>query len=93
MTNEIGTTRVELVQSMERPRYIKSHLPICFLPNELWTKQPKIVYVARNEKDAAVSYYHHYHNLHTFQGTMDNFCDLFLDGMGKFFLVKRKKYF
>lgn len=87
MPHEIGNTRVELVQNMERPRYVKSHLPICFLPNELWTKRPKIVYVARNEKDAAVSYYHHYYNLHAFQGTIDNFCDLFLCGMGMYIFI------
>lgn len=93
--NPIQTpTRVEDVQKLDRPRFIKSHLPICFLPENLWKTAHKIIYVARDPKDAAVSYYHHYYNLHTYQGTIDEFCELYLDGMGKwnaFLCVLRTK--
>lgn len=75
-------SQVDLVQQLPRPRFIKSHLPICFLPEKLWNTARKIVYVARDPKDAAVSYYHHYYNLHTYQGSISEFCELYLDGMG-----------
>ncbi|KAJ6648392.1 Luciferin sulfotransferase [Pseudolycoriella hygida] len=71
----------EFISEMKRPRFIKSHLPICFLPKQLWTVQPKIVYVAREPKDAAISFYHHYYNLYRYRGSKENFLDLFLSGL------------
>ncbi|CAH0556710.1 unnamed protein product [Brassicogethes aeneus] len=38
-------------------RFYKSHLPISLLPMEL-TQKAKIVYMARNPKDMAISFYH-----------------------------------
>ncbi|XP_035893419.1 luciferin sulfotransferase-like [Anopheles stephensi] len=58
---------------MRSPRFIKSHLPPAFLPNALWTVQPKLVYVRRNPKSVAVSYYHHSVSLHCYNGTLDQF--------------------
>lgn len=73
----------EMINQLQRPRFIKSHLPICFLPKQLWKVQPKIVYVTREPKDVAVSFYHHYNNLYKYCGTKDEYMDLFLNGMGK----------
>uniref|UniRef100_A0A240PJZ0 Sulfotransferase domain-containing protein n=1 Tax=Anopheles atroparvus TaxID=41427 RepID=A0A240PJZ0_ANOAO len=58
---------------MPSPRFIKSHLPPAFLPNALWSVQPKMVYVRRNPKSVAVSYYHHSVSLHCYNGTLDQF--------------------
>lgn len=58
---------------MSSPRFIKSHLPPAFLPNALWTVQPKLVYVRRNPKSVAVSYYHHSVSLHCYNGTLEQF--------------------
>lgn len=60
------------------PRFIKSHLPATLLPNGLWTVRPKIVYVARNPKDAAVSRYHFYTKFKGWHGTFDDFMRLVL---------------
>uniref|UniRef100_A0A336K653 CSON012871 protein n=1 Tax=Culicoides sonorensis TaxID=179676 RepID=A0A336K653_CULSO len=78
---DTGPSRIEILQNMARPRFIKSHLPICFLPDQLWSKAAKIIYVAREPKDAAVSYYHHYYNLHTYLGNINDFCEIYLNGM------------
>lgn len=64
--------------SMASPRLIKSHLPVAFLPDQMWTVKPKMVYVHRNPKSVAVSYYHHSVSLHEYRGTMDQFIRSFM---------------
>jgi len=81
MWQQEGDTSVQIVQKLGRPRFIWTHLPICFLPNEIWTVKPKIVYVTRNPKDAAISWYHLYYNFYKYSGTIENFFDLFLNGL------------
>nr|ANI86000.1 sulfotransferase [Locusta migratoria migratoria] len=74
---ELGNS-VDLVEKMARPRFIKSHLPLELLPTQIHIVKPKIVYVARNPKDMCVSYYHYCKLIHNLQGTVEEFCDLFL---------------
>ncbi|XP_078662474.1 sulfotransferase 1A2-like [Branchiostoma floridae x Branchiostoma belcheri] len=40
------------------PRLLKSHLNFCHAPVQLTQGKGKVIYVARNPKDVAVSYYH-----------------------------------
>ncbi|KAJ8981898.1 hypothetical protein NQ317_007290 [Molorchus minor] len=40
------------------PRFIKTHLPFTLLPPDLLNVGCKVIYVARNPKDVAVSFYH-----------------------------------
>lgn len=60
------------------PRCIKTHLPIQFLPDQMWTVKPKIIYIKRNPRDVAVSFYHHYVILHQYKGSLDDFIDFFV---------------
>jgi hypothetical protein len=60
------------------PRFIKTHLPIQLLPDQIWTVKPKIVYVKRNCKDTAVSFFHHIALLHGFVGSLEDYINAFV---------------
>ena len=47
---------------MPSPRILKTHLPVQLLPDQVWTKKPKIIYVSRDVKDVAVSNYHFWYS-------------------------------
>lgn len=68
----------------QRPYLIKNHLPVGFLPKTIWTTDSKIIYIARNPKDVALSFYHHYKNYFKYDGTLDEFYGLFLDDLVEF---------
>lgn len=76
---KLGNT-VENIQNLPRIRYIKSHLPVELLPQEIHQKKPKMIYVARNPKDTCVSFYHYLKLIHDYTATFDEFADLFLQG-------------
>jgi hypothetical protein len=58
------------------PRVFKSHLTYRRIP-----KGPcKYLYVARDGKDVAVSYYHFYRSHMGYKGNFDEFFEMFLDG-------------
>ncbi|XP_035791328.1 luciferin sulfotransferase-like [Anopheles albimanus] len=75
---------IELVERMERPRHIKSHLPMALLPKQLWTVRPRIVYCARNPKDMVTSFYHHYQHLHGYNGSRETFFEAILQDLVMF---------
>jgi hypothetical protein len=77
--NGLGNS-VELVEGMQSPRFIKSHLNWELLPAALNTVKPKVVYIARNPKDMCVSYYHYCTLVHNMKGSFEDFCELFLKG-------------
>lgn len=52
---------------------------MALLPRQLWTVKPRIVYVARNPKDVAVSYLHHYRMIMGYRGTKEAFLDGLLE--------------
>jgi hypothetical protein len=45
----------------------------------LWTIKPKIIYVARNPKDVATSFFHHYRHIVGYEGTKEDFIAAFLN--------------
>ncbi|XP_026469174.1 estrogen sulfotransferase-like [Ctenocephalides felis] len=69
---------VDVTINLKRPRHIKTHLPAKLLPDQIWAKNPKIVYVTRDTKSVVVSYYHHCKVFAGYQGTLDEFVDCFL---------------
>ncbi|KAK7790985.1 hypothetical protein R5R35_011576 [Gryllus longicercus] len=66
-------------KNMQPPRFIKSHLPKGLLPKELWTKKPKIVYVSRDPKDVALSFYHHYKLMNGYKGSVEDYLEAFMN--------------
>ncbi|NXT13571.1 ST1B1 Sulfotransferase, partial [Prunella fulvescens] len=50
--------RTDLLATMPSPRIVKTHLPVHILPKSFWENRCKMIYVGRNAKDVAVSYYH-----------------------------------
>ncbi|XP_076276129.1 sulfotransferase 1E1 [Lasioglossum baleicum] len=57
LCRNIAKPGYEVLEKLASPRFIKSHFPLSLLPGILDTGC-KIIYVARNPKDVAVSWYH-----------------------------------
>ena len=81
----MAPTPHSMVKMMPSPRFMKSHLPVHLLPADILTKKAKIVYVARNPKDVAVSFFH----MHRWQAMLpkyeswDKYIEDFIAGKGK----------
>ncbi|XP_029462885.1 sulfotransferase family cytosolic 1B member 1-like [Rhinatrema bivittatum] len=76
---EAGTKKLAATPS---PRVIKTHLPVQLLPKSFWEKNCKVIYVARNAKDVAVSYYHFdlMNQLHPEPGTWAQYLEKYMAG-------------
>ncbi|XP_042333093.1 sulfotransferase 1C2-like isoform X2 [Sceloporus undulatus] len=73
---------LELAEAMPSPRLLKTHLPVQLLPPSIWQHNCKIIYLARNIKDCAVSYFH-FHLMNTTlpePGNWDQFLEDFIAG-------------
>ncbi|XP_023934547.2 luciferin sulfotransferase [Bicyclus anynana] len=57
--NRLTTKTIENITEMPSPRFIKSHAPLSLLPPSL-LENSKVVYMMRDPRDVAVSYYHHH---------------------------------
>ncbi|KAG8233859.1 hypothetical protein J437_LFUL006882 [Ladona fulva] len=69
----------EALKRVKSPRHIKSHFPLALLPPKL-VDTCKVIYVARNPKDVAVSYYYQNRLLKFmgFESDFPKFWDLFM---------------
>ncbi|KAJ8025547.1 Sulfotransferase family cytosolic 1B member 1 [Holothuria leucospilota] len=79
--NSSGNTISEALENEPSPRLYFTHLPYHLLPPKTWTKKAKIVYVTRNPKDAAISFYRHMNGASddpASQIPWDDFLDRFL---------------
>ncbi|XP_004692080.1 PREDICTED: sulfotransferase 1A1 [Condylura cristata] len=72
----------ETLKDTPVPRLLKTHLPLALVPQTLLDQKVKVIYVARNAKDVAVSFYHFYNmcKVHPDPGTWDNFLEIFMAG-------------
>ncbi|XP_036400421.1 sulfotransferase family 5A, member 1 [Megalops cyprinoides] len=72
----------EVLRASRGPRIITTHLPYHLLAPALQGSKAKVIYVARNPKDVAVSYYH-FHKMANFlpePGSFGEFLSEFLSG-------------
>ncbi|XP_022184433.1 luciferin sulfotransferase isoform X1 [Nilaparvata lugens] len=76
--NVLGADTITFTEELPSPRFIKTHLTTKLLPQEIWIKKPKIIYVTRDPKDAATSYYHHHRLWNGYTGSYDTFMEGFL---------------
>lgn len=72
----------EFLQNQTKRRFIKTHLPIQLLPHSVLEVGAKVVYIARNPKDVAVSNFHFIKS--TLKSDFEVFSDFFLQDLGKF---------
>ncbi|XP_015360792.1 sulfotransferase 1B1 isoform X2 [Marmota marmota marmota] len=73
---------IEQLEKNPSPRLIKTHLPIDLLPKSFWENNCKMIYLARNAKDVAVSFYHFdlMNNFQPFPGTWEEYLEKFMTG-------------
>ncbi|OWF39195.1 Sulfotransferase family cytosolic 1B member 1 [Mizuhopecten yessoensis] len=70
-------------QDMKSPRIIASHFLFKDFPTELGSKKCRVIYITRNMKDSAVSFYSHMRKMEDswgYSGTFDGFLPLFTSG-------------
>ncbi|ELK23187.1 Estrogen sulfotransferase [Myotis davidii] len=75
---------VKQLKEMASPRILKTHLPAQLLPASFWEKNCKMIYLCRNAKDVAVSFYYFFQMVagHPNPGTFPEFVEKFMDGEG-----------
>ncbi|XP_058812239.1 luciferin sulfotransferase [Topomyia yanbarensis] len=78
VTKHEKVNSVTCVRNLPSPRYVKCHLPWQLLPTQMDVVRPKMIYIARNPKDLAVSYYYYCQLIHQTGGSFEDFCDIFL---------------
>lgn len=74
----------DIVQQTAR-RFFKTHFPIKLLPRNAIATGAKIIYVARNPKDVAVScyYLHKMDPFLRFNGDFESFVEYFMNGLSE----------
>jgi len=78
---------IEFLEAMPQRRLFTSHLPYPLMPH-IDNTTAKIVYVARNPKDVAISTYFHNQSKGVYEGSWDEYFQLFLYsdvGFGPYF--------
>jgi len=74
---------LDAIEQLASPRILKSHWALPVLPKGIWEKKAKVIYVVRNPKDVAVSFFHFtkaFNGLFGFHGDFETACKQFIDG-------------
>ncbi|KAK3084922.1 hypothetical protein FSP39_021506 [Pinctada imbricata] len=68
--------------SLPSPRVLNTHILYQDLPKDFREKHCKMIYLLRNVKDVAVSFFHHHCKLidYTYSGKWENYLKRFIDG-------------
>lgn len=74
-----------IAEKMLSRRFIKTHLPMSLLPPNLLDTS-KVLYVARDPRDAAVSFYYHNKRFkaHDYTGDFKRYWELFKKNLSKY---------
>lgn len=81
LTSCIPVDLISQAAADRKRRIMKTHLQLNLMPAEVLAEaKHKVLYVVRNPKDAAVSFYHHHKNIHGYVGTLEAFLEDFLIG-------------
>ncbi|XP_060532036.1 luciferin sulfotransferase-like [Cylas formicarius] len=77
---------VKFLKEQKHPIVIKTHLPWNLLPSQIQTgeKTPKIIYVTREPKDVAVSFYHFLTYIVGYRHSFEYMCNRILTGTALF---------
>lgn len=83
---EVGRTfgQNRYLKSLKSPRILSTHLPYSHCPEQLKSLKCKVIYILRNPKDQAVSYYHFHHTamyLGSKEWPFDQFIQFYLKGI------------
>ncbi|KAL0596144.1 Sulfotransferase 1 family member D1, partial [Plecturocebus cupreus] len=76
------TNGIEQLKNTQSPQLVKTHLPVQLLPSLFWKNDCKMIYVAQNAKDVAMSYYYFYQmaKIYPEPVTWEEFLDKFITG-------------
>ncbi|XP_046550854.1 sulfotransferase 1C2-like [Haliotis rubra] len=80
----------DAIQKFPSPRILNTHCLVEQLPRGVFENKNKIIYILRNPKDMAVSFYHHHKKLpdYGYNGKWENYFPTLMDGkvdFGSFF--------
>ncbi len=70
----------DMIMKRPSPRLIKSHLYFKFFAKSLQQAKSKCIVVFREPKDSLVSYFHHYQNLLGYNGSFDEYFEMYKRG-------------
>ncbi|XP_052265247.1 sulfotransferase 1A1-like isoform X2 [Dreissena polymorpha] len=78
----LEATPASMTDQLPNPRILNSHLLPKYLPKAVFTGNHKCVFVARNPKDAVVSFYNHTKGLKIYEytGKFENYLQMFMRG-------------
>ncbi|XP_046584489.1 sulfotransferase 1B1-like [Haliotis rubra] len=73
----------DVLEKLPSPRILNTHCLVEQLPRGVFEKKCKIIYILRNPKDMAVSFFHHHKKLskiYEYDGKWENHLSLLMDG-------------